>query len=95
MVKIIKSRGKGKTRDLILLSAVTGDVIVCASKVSCKYIEDLAHKENLNIPKPMTFKEIKLKGYGEHIPGILIDDADWILQCLFSEYKIDAITMDK
>lgn len=90
---IILERGKGKTTELVKISAKTQTYILTATKQNVKYICQIADDLGLNIPYPITVSEYlngKLKG-----SSILIDDADRVLQSIFNTVQIDAITLTK
>lgn len=91
---IAKGRGKGKTTELIKMSAEKQIPIVCgAGSVDC--IIDMAKQMKLEIPKPIIFnrKDIKAMWFGGVQGKVLIDNADDILATLFADKEIEAITM--
>jgi hypothetical protein len=94
-MKIIgKPSGGGKTLELIKMSHLTSNYIVCSSKKEAGMVEDMAKELGYKIPLPITYDEfINKKYYGKNIKGFLIDDADMLLQYI-SEVKIVAITLD-
>lgn len=76
MKLINKSRGTGKTTQLIYASAITGFRIITSTSNSAKYIEGMAKTMRLKIPKPMSDVEYRNRKLdGDHTP-ILIDDLD-------------------
>lgn len=94
---IYKNRGKGKTTELIKISAEKYLYILVADKNRQREVFNLARDLNLNIPFPITvedyFRSDKLRG--SFIKTILIDDADDILQQIFNTVIIDTITITK
>lgn len=84
MKKIISTRGSGKTTSLIYESARTGAPIICFSEKSACYIEQLALRNKLIIPKPISIKEFAINGYvcdGKN--KFLIDELDACINQLF------------
>lgn len=76
MKLINKSRGTGKTTQLIYASAITGFRIIVSTYNKARYIESMAKNMGLKIPKPMHDIEYRNKRLvGDHTP-ILIDDVD-------------------
>ena len=92
---IYKGRGKGKTTELIKMSAEKNLYILVADRNRQREVFNLARDLNLNIPFPITvedyFRSDKLRG--SFINTILIDDADYILQQIFNTVVIDTITI--
>lgn len=94
MKKIIKPRGKGKTTELIKLSAKTNTYILVANKKRQRQLMELAYSMNVIIPYPVTIDDyMRTQFRGSFIKHILIDDADDILQRFFNTVVIDAITI--
>lgn len=94
MKKIIKPRGKGKTTELIKLSAKTNTYILVANMKRQKEVARLADSMNMIIPYPVTLEDyMRTQFRGSFINHILIDDADDILQRFFNTVVIDAITI--
>lgn len=74
MKLVNKSRGTGKTTQLIYASAITGFRIIAPNYVMASCIEKMAKDMGLKIPKPMSdieYRNSKLDG--DHTP-ILIDE---------------------
>ena len=94
MKKIIKPRGKGKTTELIKLSAETNTYILVANKMRQIAVAELARSMNIDIPYPVTVEDYMRTHFrGSFIKNILIDDADAVLQSIFNTVVIDAITI--
>lgn len=94
---IIKERGTGKTTELIKRAAKDGIYILTANQTMAGCIAELARRMGLHIPFPITVEEY-LKGNnfrGSCIcrDGLLIDDADLVLQTLLSGIPIRAVTI--
>lgn len=71
---INKSRGTGKTTQIIYASAITGFRIIAPNHNMAKNIEKMAKDIGLKIPKPMSDVEYRnKKEKDDHIP-ILIDE---------------------
>lgn len=54
---ILKSRGRGKTYDLIIKSAKTGDRILCANKNMARFINLKAKEMKFEIPEAMSIDD--------------------------------------
>lgn len=72
---INKSRGTGKTTQLIYASAITGFRIIAPNHAMASYIEKMAKDMGLNIPQPMSDVEYRNRKelWNDHTP-ILIDE---------------------
>ena len=71
-----KSRGTGKSTQLIYASAITGFRIIAPNHAMAKHVEEMAKNMGLKIPQPMSDVEYRSRRYdGDHTP-ILIDDVD-------------------
>lgn len=91
---IYKSRGKGKTTELIKMSAEKNLYILVADRNRQREVFNLARDLNLNIPFPITVEDyFRDKLRGSFINTILIDDADYVLQQIFNTVVIDTITI--
>lgn len=92
---IYKGRGKGKTTEIIKMSAEKNLYILVANRNQQREVFNLAKDLNLSIPFPITVEEYfnsnKLRG--SFINAILIDDADDILKQIFNTVVIDTITI--
>lgn len=92
---IVKERGKGKTTELIKMSAEKGQYILVADENRRKHVANMAEKMGLHIPYPITLREALTCGFhGTFIHNILIDDADDILRMIF-QVGITAMTFTK
>lgn len=92
---IYKSKGKGKTTELIKMSAEKNLYILVADRNRQREVFNLSRDLNLNIPFPITVEEYFRSGKlrGSFISTILIDDADDVLQQIFNTVVIDTITI--
>ena len=96
MKKIIKGRAKGKTTDLIKMSHDTNTYILVNNRARQKSLFAQAREMNIDIPYPVTIEDyMRTRFQGSFIKSILIDDADDVLQAIFSRVHIDAITLSK
>jgi hypothetical protein len=86
---IAKGRGKGKTTELIKMSAEKQIPIVCFYREEARHIEEQAKQMGLEIPKPVS----NLDYLEEKDTSILIDNADIVLRNKFSGHPIEAITI--
>ena len=91
---IYKERGKGKTTDLIKLSAEKGYYIVCKGRDESQRIASQAIEMGLSIPLPITFNEFLCSDYGYCVKGFLIDNADILLSHL-GRGRVKAATLTK
>lgn len=90
-MKIIKTnRGQGKTTELIKISNREWKYIVCLDRDRVGNIVNMANKMGLDIPFPLTVRELPLK-YGQRIDSVLIDDVEDVLQSLINR-KVDYVT---
>lgn len=92
MRKIIRGKGLGKTKALIAMSHETGKRILVVNEERKKNVIRMA--EDVDIPTPITLGEFRKTPWFNPVSGILVDDADDVLEALL-ECKIDAITMRK
>lgn len=93
MKAIIKSRGNGKTTDLIKLADNRNGYIICSLRSRADQIMRQAYDMECNINFPISFREFEEGSY--HDAGIgkfYIDDADQFLQYL-TPVPIEAITI--
>jgi len=94
MIKIIKPRGMGKSLDLIKIAEKSNSYIIVPTRNHALNLMKLAEKHGHKILFPITFDEYMRYGMkGSYVKRILIDDADIILQMLFRDVAVDAITM--
>jgi len=92
MRKIIRGKGLGKTKALIAMSHETGKRILVVNEERKRNVIRMA--EDVDIPTPITLGEFKMMSRIEQLGGVLVDDADDVLEALLG-CKIDAITMRK
>lgn len=87
MKTVLGQIGSGKTTEIIKESAKNGYYIICADQARIRYVLNLAKTLGLNIPCPATFSELLSGrfGRGRDRPGILIDDADSLLNNLVNQ----------
>lgn len=83
---IYKSRGEGKTTDLVKMSASTRIPIVC---MDTRHITYIAKELGLTIPKPIAIKDYTPFSNSK----ILVDDAEHVLQHLIG--KIECMSISK
>lgn len=90
-MKIIRAnRGEGKTTELIKKSNKDWKYIVCTDITRVTHIAAMANKMGLDIPFPLTVKELPLK-QGQRIDSVLIDDIEDVLPLLINR-SVDYIT---
>lgn len=83
---IYKSRGTGKTTELVKMSAKTGFPIVC---MDTRHIYSVAKEIGLDIPKPIAIRDYK----SSSCEKILVDDAEYVLQHFLG--KVECMTINK
>ena len=81
-------RGKGKTTDLIRLSAKTGIPIVCATVQQVDTILAKAERMGLVIVKPIPVN--KIKDY--EVSKVYVDDMEYVLSTLLHS-KVETATV--
>lgn len=82
MKVIAKDRQKGKTEELIKLSAEIQAPILCLNRIHQEIIKKRAQKEKLTIPEPLCI-DCRSTGFRERLSrydSIIVDDADRLLQ---------------
>lgn len=94
MKVILLPRGQGKTLRLILRADETKYYIVCPSRNDCSEIFQRAKDMGRLIHFPMTFHDFIKGEYGPQVRGVLIDNADLLLQKI-SKVGVDTITLTK
>jgi hypothetical protein len=93
MIKIISSKGCGKTMELIYLAEQTQSYIVCHSLEECSRIAAIAKEAERIILFPISYDEyIQKKYFGKNIRGFLIDNVEELIQHM-STVPILGITM--
>ena len=89
-MKIINlDRGQGKTTELVKISNKEWKYIVCKDQQRLDIIMDVAERLGLDIPFPITIKELPLKS--RFIESVLIDDIEDVLSTLIGK-QVDVIT---
>lgn len=73
-------RRHGKTTELIRKSNKEWKYIICRDRERLKQIVSMADKMNLNIPFPITAKELPLRG--RYIDKVLVDDINDVMEYL-------------
>ena len=94
MTKVIADkRQSGKTTKLIIESAETGFYIVTQDHSSAYTLSEVAADMGLNIPFPLTYDEfINRLYYGAGVKGVLVDNADMLIQYI-STVTVHTITI--
>lgn len=90
MKLICKNRGMGKTYDLIKMSAETGYRIVVHSDFLCRVVSEKAKEMNLDIPSPISKKQMNLSQFNKET--FLIDELELFIE---SNSKVYAATINK
>ena len=94
MKKIIRPRQAGKSSELIRMSEESGAYIITPNRARANFLQQMAEEQGHHIPFPVTFREYEQSRFrGSFVRNILIDDADDLLEHIFKEVHIDAITM--
>ena len=76
MIEIIKGRGEGKTQALIELSEKKQTPIVVSTFGELNHLVKEAHRQNKNIPQPLTTDGFGYSFKGRHIKFVLIDNIE-------------------
>jgi gamma-glutamyl-gamma-aminobutyrate hydrolase PuuD len=97
LIIITRSRGTGKTTDLIKISAEKQIPILAPTRGQKELIKEMAKKLGFEIPDPFSFGE---SFRGSTIKQVLVDNAEMVLQILISkEFGVDldiaGLTMTK
>ena len=80
-------RGNGKTAKLIRYAAKYGYAILVRDKQAAEYVENTARKMGILIRQPITLADLKRsKLRGSFVRGILIDNAEQVLQDMIADY---------
>ena len=94
MEKIIRPRQAGKSSELIRIAEETNAYIIVASRQRALHLARMAKEHGRRILFPVTVHEYEQSRFrGSYVRHILIDDADAVLEQVFKEVTIDAITM--
>lgn len=79
-MKIISAdRGQGKTTKLVEMSSKEWKYIVCKDRQRVDVIIETAERLGLEIPYPITIRELPIRQYS-YIKSVLIDDIEDVLQ---------------
>ena len=90
-VKIIRAdRGQGKTTKLVKMSNKEWKYIVCKDTQRVDVIVKIANKLGLDIPYPITIRELPIS-QGSYIKSVLIDDIEDVLPYIIGR-RIDYAT---
>ena len=90
-MKIIRAdRGQGKTAKIVKISNKEWKYIVCKDTQRVDVIVDVANKLGLDIPYPITIRELPIS-QGSYIESVLIDDIEDVLQYIIGR-RVDYAT---
>ena len=96
----VGARRSGKTATLIMKSAETGAYIVAPNRCIADYIRKQANDMGYDIPEPFSVEEIFRMKQNKHFmntdimrKGLLVDEAQILLQQLFAPAKIWGTTV--
>lgn len=84
------NKGEGKTTELIKLSNESWTYILCRDTQRVDNIVKRAGELNIDIPYPITIRELPLSS-GSRINSLLIDDVEDVLEALLRK-KVDMVT---
>ena len=90
---MVTPRMGGKTTAAIKHSAETGAVIITQNIRMAGYIKDMARKMELEIPEPMSYRQALDGGLLGSKEGVIVEDAEILIQHLFRGKKVEMITM--
>ena len=77
---LIAGRGQGKTLELVRRSNKEWKYIICKDEQRLKIIVETSEKLGLDIPWPITIRELPLRS--PYIKRVLMDDLDSILEAI-------------
>lgn len=83
-------RGGGKTMRMLYASEYHNAPILCTTCKHKQYIVDMAKRQNINIPEPITLSDI-VNNRTTNINDILVDDMDYVLSQLLSHIDLNMI----
>ena len=90
-MKIISAdRGQGKTTKLVEMSSKEWKYIVCKDRQRVDVIIKTAERLGLDIPYPITIRELPISQYS-YIKSVLIDDIEDVIQ-YFIGSRVDYVT---
>lgn len=96
---ITGGRGTGKTALLIKHSAETGRYILVTNNTRAEGIFKQAKAMGYNIPYPITVSEFKtcskFEGSSIRRDGLLVDDMNDVINCMFNGIPIHEFTIDR
>ncbi|CAM3292922.1 replicase [Vagococcus fessus] len=95
MKLIIRGRASGKTTELIKISSDTGRYILARSNSHARSIYEIAKRNNINIPYPVTAEEVvnhHLDGSSIKRDGLIVDEALSVLEGILG-IQINAATI--
>lgn len=90
---IVRSRGTGKTTELIYISSIRQIPILT---LNCERIKRIAKELGVYIPEPIPYSSYEEYYRGRDVESILIDDLDLILPEILENYfgkKVDGVVM--
>lgn len=91
MKRIIRSRGYGKTYDLIDYAVKNNAIIVCYTQAQGKAIEKMAERRNGVKVETMSFQDVmdgKLKGNHRKV---VVDEMELTLRCVLNSKGAEVI----
>ncbi len=90
-MKIISAdRGQGKTTKLVKMSNKEWKYIVCRDNQRVDVIIKTAERLGLDIPYPITVRELPISQFS-HIESVLIDDIEDVIQYVIGR-RVDYVT---
>ena len=90
-MKIISAdRGQGKTTKLVEMSSKEWKYIVCKDTQRVDVIIKTAERLGLDIPYPITIRELPVSPFS-HIESVLIDDIEDVIQYVIGS-RVDYVT---
>lgn len=94
---LFKGRQKGKSTELVKISAEKNIPIICVNDIRKRNLLSIAEKHWITIPTPITVKDISIiNKYWEksesNNSAVLIDDAEEVFEMLLKR-KIDTVAI--
>lgn len=94
MEVIYKARRLGKTTEVIKKAAETKAYIIVPNEQQKREVLRRAEEMKVNIRNPVTWAEFQQDQMrGSWVRNVVIDNADLILQQVFADLKIEAISL--
>ena len=91
MKKIIRSRGMGKTWDLIDYAVKNDAIIVCYTQAHCRAIEQIAEYHKGVKVETMSFQDVMDGKLRDNRRKVVIEEMELTLRCVFNSKGAEVI----